>query len=43
MIENDEIIIEDELLMPEAEALMRRVLFDELPEDLGELAKDYDE
>lgn len=42
MIPDNEIIIEDELLTPEYEALMRRALFDELPEGLAEL-KDYSE
>lgn len=43
MIPDDEIIIEDELLTPEDEAVTPRVLFDELPESLGESAKDYPE
>lgn len=42
MIPDNEIIIEYELLLLEDEELMRRVMFDELPEDLAD-KKDYSE
>jgi hypothetical protein len=37
MIPDNEIIIEDELITPEDEAILRRIIFELLPKELNEL------
>lgn len=37
MIPDDEIIIEDELIAPEDEAILQRIIFELLPKELNEL------